>query len=200
MTAFLKVIYVLAMAALLTMLVAFGIPTFYEAPEFQASEPPNPPEGWDWSAHPYPYDVWVWPAYPYPHEIPAEQEWTEEEQEYWEAYQEWEEEQHECWEAYWDAMRVYHRNVLFIAYPFGLLFVILGLVLPHRLDIMRTGLLLGGVATIIYAVLQGFGDISNALRFGAIAISLVVLIFLGYRTLIERGQPAESTAEEKEGV
>jgi len=179
---FLKVIYVLTMGALLTMFVAFGISTFYEAPEFESPAPPTPPEGW------------TWPAYPSPGS-PPDPDWTEEEQEYWEAYQEWMEEEQECWEAYRDAMRVYHRNVFFIAYPLGLLFVILGLVLRPRLDIMRSGLLLGGVITMIYAVSQGFGDISNPLKFGAITIGLAVLIFLGYRTLIERRQPSDSTAK-----
>ena len=94
----------------------------------------------------------------------------------------------------------YHRNVFFIAYPFGLLFIILGLTLPPRLDIIKTGFLLGGVVTITYAVLQGFGDMSNTLRFVAIAISLAVLVFLGYRTLIERRQPSNSTKTGEEDV
>ncbi|MCK5653991.1 MAG: hypothetical protein KAH98_02525 [Dehalococcoidia bacterium] len=182
----LKVFYVLAMGALLTMLVAFGISTFYEAPQFEPPESPRPPVGW------------VWPVYP--DQIPEDQDWTEEEQEYWEAHQDWMEEEQEYRENNRDAMKVYHRNVLFIAYPFGLLFIVLGLVLPPRLDIIKTGLLLGGVVTIMYAVLQGFDGMSNALRFGAIAISLAVLVFLGYRTLIERRQPKNSKITGKEDV
>ncbi|GAG16592.1 unnamed protein product, partial [marine sediment metagenome] len=119
-------------------------------------------------------------------------DWTTEEQEYWADYQEWLEEEREYRETYSDVMANYHRNVFFIAYPFGLLFIILGLTLPSRLDIIKTGFLLGGILTITYAVLQGFGDMSNALRFVAIAISLAVLVFLGYRTLIERRQPTDS--------
>jgi len=180
----LKVFYVLAMGTLLTMLIAFGISTFYEAPERPG--PPQPPMGW------------VWPAYP--DKIPEDPDLTAEEQEYWEAYQEWLEEEQEYRETHDAAMSDYHRNVFLIAYPFGLLFIILGLMLPSRLDIIRTGFLLGGVVTIMYAVLQGFGDMSNALRFGAIAISLAVLIFLGYRTLIERRQPTDPTITGKEDV
>lgn len=182
----LKVFYVLAMGTLLTMLIAFGISTFYKAPQFGRLEPPQTPMGW------------VWPAYP--DKIPEDQDLTAEEQEYRAAYEEWLEEEQEYRETYDAAMSDYHRNVFFIAYPFGLLFIILGLMLPSRLDIIRTGFLLGGVVTIMYAVLQGFGSMSDALRFGAIAISLAVLIFLGYRTLIERRQPKNSKITEKEDV
>jgi hypothetical protein len=182
----LKVFYVLAMGALLTMLVAFGISAFYEAPQSELLEPPRPPAGW------------VWPEYP--DKTPEDQDWTAEEQEYWADYEEWLEEEQEYRETYSDIMGNYHRNVFFIAYPFGLLFIILGLTLPPRLDIIKTGFLLGGVLTITYAVLQGFGDMSNILRFVAIAISLAVLVFLGYRTLIERRQPTHSTITGEEDV
>ena len=167
------------MGILITMFVAFGISVFYEPPELETAEDASP--------------VVVRPPSPPSYESPEYQEWEEEQQELMDERQEY-------WEAYADAMRVYHRNVLFIVYPFGLLFTTLGLVLRPRLDIIKPGLLLGGVGTIIFAVSQGFGDISNALRFGAIAIGLAVLIFLGYRTLLERRQPSNSTTEEKEGV
>ena len=117
----LKVFYVLAMGALLTMLVAFGISAFYEAPQSEMLEPPQPPAGW------------VWPVYP--DKTPGDQDWTAEEQEYWADYQEWLEEEQEYRETYSDVMGNYHRNVFFIAYlHFGHKNII-GFSRPHVLDL-----------------------------------------------------------------
>jgi len=132
----LKTMYVLAIAALLTILVIFGISAFYDSPGG------------------FPVDV---------------QSCTSKGC-------------HFPW-------RDYARNVFSISYGCGLLFVILGLVLPTRLNIIKLGLLLGGIATIVYAMAQP--HLANELRFVGVAVGLVILLYLGYKLSPKRKRVSE---------
>ncbi len=76
----------------------------------------------------------------------------------------------------------YYRNVFCIAYPCGLLFVLLGLLLRPRLDIFRVGLIMGGIGTIIYAIAQP--HMAGEIRFTGVACGLIVLLLVGYKTLL----------------
>ena len=169
-----KMIYVLTITAFLIMLVAFGISAFYEAPEYPRHDDVTPPMR--------PVPVTEIPL----KDTPEYEQWQEQQAE-WEA---WNEENSKRQEAYNEERKTYRRNVFFIAYPFGLLFVILGLQLRPRLDILKPGLLLGGFGTIIYAISQS--SLSDQVRFAGVAIGLAVLIYVGYRTLLERKPIADS--------
>ena len=95
----------------------------------------------------------------------------------------------------------YHRNVLFIAYAGSLLFIVLGLVLKPKLSVVRTGLLVGGVLIMPYALIQSSaGDVSEPVVFGITVFTLAVIIFLGYMKLMERRRPMDSTIKESEDV
>ena len=166
-----KMIYVLTITAFLIMLVAFGISAFYEAPEYpRHDEPPRPVLA--------------------PSTDPSAVLGTPEYEEWEKAQEEWRAENQKRQEAFNEERKTYRRNVFLIAYPFGLLFVILGLQLRPRLDILKPGLLLGGFGTIIYAISQS--DLSDQVRFAGVAIGLAVLIYVGYRTLLERKPVADS--------
>jgi hypothetical protein len=161
-----KIIYVLAIAAFLTMLVGFGISAFYQPLKPVQTEPCGIPTPIIDLGNPYPS-----PGTP--------------------EYEEWQRQQKECqdkwdkqWAAYNKALENYHRNVFAISYPCGLLFVILGLSLRPRLDFIKPGLLLGGIATMIYAIAQP--ALANEFRFIGAAVGLVVLFYVGYKTLLER--------------
>jgi hypothetical protein len=113
-------------------------------------------------------------------------------------YQEWkkqydaeQKQQQECSNRWQEKMTVhdkasenYHRNVFAISLSCGLLFVILCLFLRPSLDFVKPGLFLGGIATIIYAIAQT--DLADKFRFIGIAVGLVVVFYVGYRTLLER--------------
>lgn len=157
-----KVIYVLILGAFLIMFVAFGVLAFYEPPE--RPDYPSPPRRVTTP------------------EVPPED--SEEYQEWQEEREEWKKKQEEMQEAYYNARKHHRRNVFFIAYPYGLLLIVLGLVLRPRLEILRPGLLLGGVGAIIYAIAQS--PLSDELRFAGVAVAIVVFIFAGYRLMLER--------------
>lgn len=91
------------------------------------------------------------------------------------------------------AWETHHRNVFIIAYTCGFVFLVLGVVLKPKLNVMRIGLLVGGSGIMIYAFGIGAEAVGNSVIFGAIAAILIVLIFLGYKKLITREEPTDST-------
>jgi hypothetical protein len=163
-----KIIYVLAIAAFLTMLVAFGISAFYRPPDPPQPEPcgiPMPP-------------TTLWQPAPTPG-TPEYEEWLSQQQIC-------QDESTKQWDAYNDTLKNHYRNVFSISYPCGLLFVILGLSLRRSQDINKPGVLLGGIATMIYAIAQP--SLASEFRFIGAAVASVVLLYAGYKTLLE-GKP-----------
>lgn len=94
------------------------------------------------------------------------------------------------WESSREALKGYHQNVFFIAYPYGLLLILLGIVLRLRLDIISPGLLLGGIGAIIYAIAQN--HLASEIRFAGVAIGLAVLLYAGHRMLLESKPATEA--------
>ncbi|UCH86073.1 MAG: hypothetical protein JSU97_05900 [Dehalococcoidia bacterium] len=87
----------------------------------------------------------------------------------------------------------YHRNVFLIAGLIGLGSIASGVALSRRLDAMRLGLIVGGVATFIYSFAQAGEDIDDIAATGIVpvaAVGLAVLLLLGYRRLAERDESA----------
>lgn len=79
--------------------------------------------------------------------------------------------------------------------------VLLGasLVLPEEQVVLSNGILLGGVFTMIYAVVSAFVSDAGLLRFGVVTAALVVTIAIGYARFV-RGRrrtttPATGSAE-----
>ena len=98
---------------------------------------------------------------------------------------------------YWwnSAQDTYNRNVFIIAYACGFVFLVLGVVLKPKFNVMRIGLLVGGSGIMIYGFGRGAEAIGNSGIFGAIAAILIVLIFLGYKKFITREEPTDSTTK-----
>lgn len=91
----------------------------------------------------------------------------------------------------------YYRNILLIAYPCGLIFAVAGLVLPTKFNVLRLGLVLGGLATMLYAIIYSASGHGMELGwvFAAVVIGLAVLIPLGYFKLASRDK--ETAGSEK---
>ena len=164
-----KLIYLLTMVAFLIMFVAFGISAFYPAPES-----PRPAE----------FPARIAEIAPPEQGSPEYEKWQAEQEAELELQQIMDEENMKQWAEYQQQMMDYRRNVFLIAYPFGLLFVLLGLTLKPRLEIIKPALLLGGMGTVIYALTQA--DLGSQVRFAGIAVSLPVLLYAGYKTLLEK--------------
>jgi len=156
MMRFLRVVYVVAIAVALVLLVVAGVEAFYPAPEYP--DFPGYPE------YPMPaYNSTEWEEW--------EQEWTEAEEEYQQALEEYRQE-----------AAMHDKNVFLIVLPLGAVFAIGGTFLQRRQDIFGAGLILGGIGTMIFAIVPY--DLENIPRFIGIAVILAVLIFVGYKVFL----------------
>jgi len=151
----LRVVYVLGIAVALVLLVAAGVEAFYPDPSY-----PEFPE---------------YPVFPTPipdYDSPEYEEWQEE-------CDEWQQEWEEIQEEYRQELADTDKGVFLIVLPLGVVFAVGGTFLQRRQDIFGAGLILGGIGTMIFAILPY--DLEAIPRFIGIAVTLAVLIFVGYR-------------------
>jgi len=148
----LRVVYVLAIAGLLIALVIAGVEAFYPDPQHpDYPEYPRPMPDYDSTE----YEEW-------------EQQWMEVEEEYQQALEEYRQES-----------AAHDRNIFFVVLPLGAVLAVVGTFIRRRLDIFGAGLILGGIGTMIFAIVPY--DLEAILRFIGVAVILAVLVFVGYR-------------------
>jgi hypothetical protein len=97
-------------------------------------------------------------------------------------YQEWEQQWAQAYEEYQQEAAVYHRNIFFIVLPLGAVFAVVGTFIRRRLDLFGAGLILGGIGTMIFAIVPY--NLDAILRFIGIAATLAVLVFVGYKVFL----------------
>jgi hypothetical protein len=153
----LRVIYVLAIAIALVFLVVAGVQAFY--PE------PSCPEYWGWG----------YPLPPPDYDSPEYEEWQQQCNEAQEEYQ-------QALEAYEREAAAHDKNTFLVLLSLGAVFAIGGTFLQRRTAIFGAGLILGGIGTMILAIVPY--DLDNVLRFAGIAAILAVLIFVGYKVFL----------------
>ncbi len=151
----LRVIYVLAIAVALVLLVVAGVQAFYPEPSY--------PERWGYPVLPPDYDS--------PEYEELQQQWNEAQEEYQQAL-----------EAYEREAAVHGRNIFFAVLPLGVVFAVGGTFMQRRTAIFGAGLILGGIGTMILAIVPY--DLDNVLRFAGLAAILAVLIFVGYKVFL----------------
>ncbi len=87
-------------------------------------------------------------------------------------------------------LETYQRNVSLLAMAGAIILVLLGLTVLKNVSIINDSLLLGGVFTLIYSIVRGFGSGDDAFRFTLVTASLAIAITLGYIKLIKPMQTA----------
>jgi len=58
--------------------------------------------------------------------------------------------------------------------------LVLSLTVLHKIEILTDGFLLGGLLTLLYAIVRGFGSDDNKFRFLMVTVGLIVALILGY--------------------
>ena len=74
----------------------------------------------------------------------------------------------------------YCRNVSIVVIAIAIAIVVVSLTVFQKILIIADGLLLGGLLTLIYGVMRGFGAEDNMFRFVVVSIGLFISLFLGY--------------------
>lgn len=95
-------------------------------------------------------------------------------------------------EAWNKQMEPYHRNVSIIALIAAVVLVIIGMAMGERLRVLAYGIMLGGVFTLVYSLIQGFMSNNTKYSFLVVTIALITVIVLGYLKLIK---PHEKVTE-----
>jgi hypothetical protein len=79
-----------------------------------------------------------------------------------------------------DQTNQYNKNVSIMAMIFAVLMLIVSLTLFKRITIIADGLLLGGVLTLAYSIIRGFGSEDDMFRFFVVGAGLITAMVLGY--------------------
>jgi hypothetical protein len=145
-----RFLYAIAVATFLVLAIAFGILTFYPSPE----------------APQYPAALVV-PASKSGAPVPAEATPTAAQQAYEQQYQ-----------AYQSDRADHHRNVLLIATLLAAVAIVAGIAAAGALDVLRVGLMLGGLFTVLWALVYAGGEASTGVLFVAALLVLGILVAL----------------------
>lgn len=86
---------------------------------------------------------------------------------------------------YQSRSQLYNRNVSIAAILASILIVIASLTFFKTILIIADGLLLGGLLTLIYSVIRGFGTEDNMFRFIVVTIGFIISLVLGYVKFIK---------------
>lgn len=102
------------------------------------------------------------------------------------AYERTSKEYDKKYKAYEKKQKNYQRNVTYAVLPLAVFFVLTGLYLFRRSDVIGEGVALGGIATSIYAIITASIAEARILRFLAVTLLLVGVLLLTYRRFYSR--------------
>lgn len=157
-----KIFYTIFLALLVALFVGLGIEAFYPTPKY--------PE--------YPSVLETVPFEPET-TVTAEQRVEREKQRV--AEEKWCKEE----KAYQKKIGAYNRNVSIIALVGAILTLVISLTFLKKILILSDGLLLGGVFTVCYSIIRGFGSDNERFRFAIVTVGLIIALFLGYIKFIK---------------
>jgi len=86
-----------------------------------------------------------------------------------------------CYNEYNDVREVYNRNVFIVATGIGIIALIIGFAL--KMVSVSSGLMGGGILTIIYGTMRYWSDLPDFGRFIILGITLIILIWMGYKKI-----------------
>ena len=80
----------------------------------------------------------------------------------------------------------YNKSVSIIALAAAIAILLVSLTLVKNLVYIADGVLLGGVLTLLYSIVRGFGTEDNMFRFFVVTIGLFIAFILGYIKFIRK--------------
>jgi len=83
---------------------------------------------------------------------------------------------------------IHGRNTSMIAVVASILLLVLSLTILLNSSILTDGFLLGGLLTLLYAIIRGFESDNSMYRFALVTVGLVIVMVLGYIKFIKLGK------------
>jgi len=83
------------------------------------------------------------------------------------------------WDTYDGAMQDYSRNVAIITMILATILLFVSVTQAERLGAISEGVLLGGIFTLLYSLIQGLMSGDDIVRFMVITVGLIIALWLG---------------------
>jgi len=160
----LKYIYTLFLGILLATFVGVGIAAFYPAPKY--------------------------PEYP-PNFYRTKPVVEEEESTQTASLRKQDEESYRISQEFQKLSNDYSKNVSIMSLAAAIAILLVSLTIIRNLAYIADGVLLGGVLTLLYSIVRGFGSEDEKFRFIVVSIGLITALALGYIKFL-RGNPKKS--------
>lgn len=148
-----KYVYIVFLGLILATFVGVGISAFYKGPVYPETPPTLK------YARPYPEADTSTPSAEY---IKEQEAFDAESKKYQEASEQ------------------YNKYVSMIAIGFAIAMMVISLTLFKKILVIADGLLLGGVLTLAYSIVRGFGSDDDMFRFFVVGAGLITAMVLGY--------------------
>ena len=148
-----KYVYIVFLGLILATFVGVGIAAFYKGPVY-----PETPVSLKY-ARPYPEATTATPSAEY---IKEQEVFDQKSKDYQEK------------------LSKYSQNVSVISLVFAVLMMVISLTLFKKILVIADGLLLGGVLTLAYSIVRGFGSNDDIFRFLMVGAGLITAMALGY--------------------
>lgn len=149
----LRIVYIFFIGVLLATFVGVGIAAFYPGPKA-----PEPPVSVKYAP----------PCESFKDEA-ASQKIRSEQEEF-----------EKTMKAYQTQFERYNRDVSIVSLLAAILILVVSLTLFKKILLIADGLLLGGVLTLVYSIIRGFGSGDNMFRFVVVSAGMIIALFLGY--------------------
>lgn len=93
--------------------------------------------------------------------------------------------------AYQKTMKPYNRNVSIITIVCAVVLLLVGLLYEKKMKVITDGVLLGGLFTLFYGLGRGFASEDSKYVFAVASLSLITVVYLGYRRFSRRTSTQE---------
>ena len=104
------------------------------------------------------------------------------------------------WERWQEQQQTYKRNVGVAALVSSVLLLVLSLALEKRNRVLTSGVMLGGLFTLIYAIGRSFASTGTTMTFVAVGVGLAVVLVLGHRGIFPEQAAHGAAARDRTGV
>ncbi len=84
-------------------------------------------------------------------------------------------------DAYNDVRQTYERNVSMVLVGLAVGVISIGLLFSRQIGFLSDGILLGGLFTLVHALIRGFAAEDSKFLFVVASIAVAMILFLGYR-------------------
>lgn len=94
-----------------------------------------------------------------------------------------------------EQLQPYNRNVSIIVIVAAVILLAVSIVFEKRIKVIADGVMLGGLFSLVYGIGRGFASQNTQYVFVIVAISLAVVLYLGYRRFVVKHETVAKTTK-----